>query len=127
MIMKTLSVLFTALFVSNVCIADIFNVTLYKNTTANNDHVKNIPVGRSMSVIPSVMYDDDTKIVSVTSSRLIENAHIIITDCNGAVIIDEVSSLTNAGVRLQLPDTDEGGMYKIEIEYGDTYLYGFIN
>lgn len=107
------------------CSADTIIITLYKSNCSNDDHVKHIPTERSMQVVPSVMYEDDTNVVAVTSSRLIENAHIIITDNNGMIVANKVTSLSPTAIRIQIPDADEGGMYKIEIAYGDTYLYGF--
>lgn len=121
-LITSIIIVFTCL--NSFCLNDIgFEVILYKNGKPIDTNSSIKP--HSVVSYPHVINENGT--IVITSSRLIENAHIIITDCNGAVIIDEVSSLTNAGVRLQLPDTDEGGMYKIEIEYGDTYLYGFIN
>lgn len=85
------------------------------------------PTVKPHSVVnyPHVINENGT--IVITSSRLIENAYIIITDSNGTTVANKVASLSPTAIRIQIPDADEGEMYKIEIEYGDTYLYGFIN
>ncbi|MBO5061199.1 MAG: DUF3244 domain-containing protein [Prevotella sp.] len=72
---------------------------------------------------PRVIYNNGS--VTITSEILIENVHITLTDNNGMIVADVTSPLTKTGICLQLPDED--AMYKIEIEYRDTYLYGMID
>ncbi len=123
---KCLFILVAAVFSCNVCTADVFNITLYKCVGMNNDKVYHSPQERSMQVVPSVVYDDNANTITVTSGRLIENARITITDNNGSVVDCEVVNLSRTGVSIQVPGITERDTYKIEIEYGDTYLYGII-
>ncbi len=111
-------------FSCNASFADQFNVILY--LYKDFDRIKIGSIERSMQVVPSVSYDDDANTITVTSGRLIENARITITDNNGSVVDCEVVNLNRTGVSIQVPIITEGDTYKIEIEYGDTYLYGFI-
>lgn len=100
-----------------------FEITLYEN--GQPIKVKSTIRPHSVVSYPDVINKNGT--IIITSSRLIENAHIIITDYNGTIVANEVASLSPTAIRIQIPDANEGEMYKIEIEYGDTYLYGFIH
>lgn len=97
-------------------------IVLYKN----GQPLETIHITGTRSVTNYPCVTNENGVLIITSDRLIENAHIIITDSNGMIIANEVLSLTNTGIRIQIPDADEGEMYKIEIAYGDTYLYGHI-
>lgn len=70
---------------------------------------------------PIVIQDND--IIKLTSENEIENAHIIITNKNGNIISDLHTNLSECEFCIQL---DEAGEYKIEIEYNNLYIYGFI-
>lgn len=56
-----------------------------------------------------------------------EDVHIVVTDENGTVVADEHISMSGQGNMISLPADSDGKIYKIEIEYGDTYLYGYVN
>lgn len=80
---------------------------------------------RSVVSYPHVINNNGTLII--TSEMLIEDVHIVITDSTGMVVANEYVNLSHAGIRVQLPNTDDNEVFKIEIEYGDTYLYGIID
>ncbi|WP_288901729.1 hypothetical protein [Xylanibacter caecicola] len=84
-----------------------------------------IEESRSLMCFPKVINNNGTLII--TSEGLIENVHIVITDSTGMAVDNEYVNLSHAGIRVQLPDTDDNEVFKIEIEYGDTYLYGMID
>lgn len=120
---KKILILLTAIFSYSVCNASLINIDLYENNVFNNEHVKHVPNERSVQIMPSAVYDEDTRTIIITSTYFIENAHIIITNKNGNIISDLHTNLSECEFCIQL---DEAGEYKIEIEYKDTYLYGQI-
>lgn len=75
-----------------------------------------------------VVFENDIIVVSSEKcSASNEYVHIVITDENGTVVADEHISMSGQGNMINLPVDSDGKTYKIEIEYGDTYLYGYIN
>ncbi len=88
--------------------------------------IKTDPTVKPHSVASYPRVVSENGVITITSGRLIENARITITDNNGSVIACEVVDLDRTGVSIQVPIITEGDTYKIEIEYGDTYLYGII-
>lgn len=120
---KKILILLTAIFSYSVCNASLINIDLYESNVFNNEHVKHAPNERSVQIMPSAVYDEDTRTIIITSTYFIENAHIIITNKNGNIISDLHTNLSEYEFLIQLYEKDE---YKIEIEYKDTYLYGQI-
>ncbi len=66
-------------------------------------------------------------VIDDTMFENIENVHIVITDSTELVVVNEYVNLSHVGICIQLPDTGDNEVYKKEIEYGDTYLYGMID
>lgn len=102
----------------------MINIDLYESNVFNNEHVKHAPNERSVQIMPSAVYDEDTRTIIITSTYFIENAHIIITNKNGNIISDLHTNLSECEFLIQLYEKDE---YKIEIKYNNLYIYGFIN
>lgn len=124
---KNLLILFFAICIGNVCVASVFNVFLYKKAGINDEHVENMPMERSLSDEPYVLFDDGTNTISITSDKFIENSCVTITDSDGVVIVSDVISLSDTASYIQVPDYVENEKYKIEIAYNGICLYGFIN
>lgn len=75
-----------------------------------------------------VVYDNDMIVVSSEKcSASNEYVHIVIMDENGTIVVDEYIIMSGQGNMINLPVDCDGKTYKIEIEYGDIYLYGYIN
>lgn len=75
-----------------------------------------------------VIFDNDVFVISNEAcSASNDDVHIIVTDENGTVVADEHISLSGQGGMISLPVDSNGKTYKIEIESGDTYLYGYVN
>lgn len=81
---------------------------------------------RSISIHPSVTYDTDTGFLTVTSSCVINNVHIKITNSYGQVKMDEYVDLSSTGWNAFIGYVCYGDAYKVEIQYGDICLFGFI-
>lgn len=65
-------------------------------------------------------------IIRISSDKE-SNAHVRITDSDGVVVRDEYIDLSQQENIVTLPDGNESKEYMIEIEFEDTYMYGFIN
>lgn len=75
-----------------------------------------------------VIFDNDVFVISNEAcSASNDDVHIIVTDENGTVVADEHISISGQGGMISLPVDSDGKAYKIEIESGDTYLYGYVN
>lgn len=75
-----------------------------------------------------VVFNNDVFVISNEAcSASNDDVHIIVTDENGTVVADEHISLSGQGGMISLPVDSGGKTYKIEIESGDTYLYGYVN
>lgn len=113
----------TSIMFCNIGFADMINITLYKDCNYDDVHIC-CKEDRSLSVIPSLAYDADKGSLSITSNGFIYNMHIIITDDKGNVVVDEYVCLSSTPLNLNI---GYDNIYKIEIEYGQNNLYGYIN
>ena len=68
-----------------------------------------------------VEHDDET--VTVTSG-ITTTAQVVITSGTGQVVYNEQTVISSSPVVILLPETKEEQTYRIEIETGDSSLYG---
>lgn len=64
---KKILILLTAIFSYSVCNASLINIDLYESNVFNNEHVKHAPNERSVQIMPSAVYDEDTRTIIITS------------------------------------------------------------
>lgn len=124
--MKQLVFLFLAFFsFCDICIADIIDIKLYN--VGNDDlHIGN-PMDRSLSIIPSVTYDNEEDCLKIISYASIDNVCVKIINGDGSIVLEKNVSLSNISVNIQIADISVDDIFIIEIEYGDTCLFGYIN
>lgn len=123
--MKKYFILLSFIFCFSNCFAEIFVIRLY---TGMNDYNEG-KIGmerRSISIHPSVTYDTDTGFLTVTSSCVINNVHIKITNSCGQMKLDEYVDLSPTNCGIFIDDMSCSDFYKIEIKYDNIYLYGYI-
>ena len=70
-----------------------------------------------------VEHDDDDETVTVTSG-ITTTAQVVITSGTGQVVYNEQTVISSSPVVILLPETKEEQTYRIEIETGDSSLYG---
>lgn len=57
---------------------------------------------------------------------VIINARLLVTDKNGNILTNESLEISPEGQNILLDDLEQNETYRVEITYGDTYLYGYI-
>lgn len=108
----------------NVSYAEQYSINLYYK-----HYDENVEIGigeRSINIIPSVYYDTDNGFLSIISQNIIKNVNIKITNSYGQVKMDEYVDLSSTGWNAFIGYVCYGDAYKVEIQYGDICLFGFI-
>lgn len=122
MMKKVLLTLFLALSVVNIY---SWNFHIKVINLYGNPDDKRVNDEHSLNII-HVNAVQEGNIIRISSDKE-SNAHVRITDSNGVVVRDEYIDLSQQENIVTLPDGNENKEYMIEIEFEDTYMYGFIN
>lgn len=93
-------------------------ITLYESS----DEISN----KGNQILSPIRAIQEGNMVRISSDKE-SNAHVRITDSDGVVVRDEYIDLSQQENIVTLPDGNESKEYMIEIEFEDTYMYGFIN
>lgn len=117
--------LIAAILACDICSADIVNIELF-NKCENNENTK-IGAGynRSLQVFPYIIYNTDISCLTLFAPVII-NARLLVTDKNGNILTNESLEISPEGQNILLDDLGQNETYRVEITYGDTYLYGYI-
>lgn len=81
---------------------------------------------RSLDVPLCAFYDNN--ILDIVAYFTIEEVSIHISNERGNTVYDEcIATLDKGHTYIPLPDVDSTQTYLIEITFGDTYMWGYIN